>query len=68
MPTPNPTPASNVVKMQPKQPFRRHQCDPGQCAYCDIERARGNTFHPPHDASSRCESGKHAHCSCDTCF
>lgn len=23
---------------------------------------------PPHDASERCESGKHTHCSCDQCF
>lgn len=23
---------------------------------------------PNHDASPRCESGGHEHCSCDTCF
>jgi len=23
---------------------------------------------PSHKASRRCESGKHAHCTCDTCF
>jgi len=23
---------------------------------------------PPHDASSRCESGRRPHCSCDGCF
>lgn len=28
---------------------------------CDI-------FAPRHKASDRCQSGKHAHCSCDTCF
>ena len=27
-----------------------------------------NIFAPRHKASSRCESGKHAHCTCDTCF
>ena len=32
------------------------------------EREAGNTFHPSHDASDRCCSGKHVHCSCDTCF
>lgn len=45
---------------------RRHKLEPGECAYCD--RERNNSFHPSHDASDRCESGKHAHCTCDTCF
>ena len=44
---------------------RRHKLPPGECNYCDGEKG---TFHPPHDASERCESGMHAHCSCDTCF
>lgn len=47
---------------------RRHQVDEGACAYCDRERQAGSTFHPSHDASDRCESGKRPHCSCDTCF
>lgn len=47
---------------------RRHKLEPGQCAYCDRERAANNDFHPSHDASERCESGKHSHCSCDACF
>lgn len=46
----------------------RHKVPEGECAYCDRERAAGNDFHPAHDASPRCESGKRAHCSCDTCF
>ena len=25
-------------------------------------------FAPRHKASSRCQSGKHPHCTCDTCF
>ncbi len=25
-------------------------------------------FAPRHKASSRCESGKYPHCTCDTCF
>lgn len=25
-------------------------------------------FAPRHKASNRCESGKHPHCTCDTCF
>ena len=47
---------------------RRHQLPQDECAYCDREREAGNTFHPSHDASDRCCSGKHVHCSCDTCF
>ncbi len=55
---PRPVPPSISV-------VRRHKLPPGECKYCDEEEGH---FHPPHDASSRCESGKHAHCSCDTCF
>lgn len=40
----------------------------GECAYCDSLRATGETFHPRHDASARCESGGRNHCTCDTCF
>jgi hypothetical protein len=36
------------------------------CPYCKAEGM--NFFHPPHDASERCESGKRNHCSCDLCF
>jgi len=25
-------------------------------------------FAPRHKASDKCKSGKHTHCSCDTCF
>ena len=28
----------------------------------------GQIFAPRHQASRRCESGKRAHCTCDTCF
>lgn len=49
-------------------PTRRHKAEPGECKYCDDEREAGNSFHPPHDASARCESGGHSHCSCGTCF
>lgn len=47
---------------------RRHQVDDGACPYCDREKAAGNTFHPSHDASENCQSGKYSHCSCGTCF
>ncbi len=47
---------------------RRHRMPEGECAYCDAERAKNNEHHPSHDASSRCESGKHEHCTCDCCW
>lgn len=34
------------------------------CSFCLAHDGEG----PPHSASSRCESGKHNHCSCDVCF
>lgn len=55
-------------KVTPPRRFRRSKLDAWQCVYCDRERQAGNDFHPPHDASLNCESGKHNHCSCDTCF
>lgn len=38
--------------------FYREQWEPG----------RPSWFGPPHKASPHCESGRYAHCSCDTCF
>jgi hypothetical protein len=49
---------------QPK--LRLRKAPHGECDCCNKEGL--NFFHPPHDASERCESGKHPHCSCDTCF
>lgn len=49
-------------------PRRRHKLELGQCVYCDREREQNNNFHPYHDASDHCKSGKHPHCTCDTCF
>ena len=40
----------------------------GECSYCDNERAKGNTFFPPHTARWRCRSGRYNHCTCDGCF
>lgn len=40
----------------------------GECTYCDRLREEGKTFHPSHRASTRCQSGGHNHCTCDTCF
>lgn len=35
------------------------------CKTCQDPSQRGG---PSHEPSSRCESGKRPHCSCDTCF
>lgn len=45
---------------------RRWKLPPGECKTCD--EWRDEKFHPAHDASPRCQSGKHSHCTCDTCF
>jgi len=50
-----------------KQPSR-HLAPEGECSECDRYRANGISFHPSHTASSSCESGKRAHCTCDACF
>lgn len=47
---------------------RRHRAIPGECVFCDHERDVGNSFHPSHDPSEFCESGRHPHCTCDVCF
>lgn len=31
-------------------------------------RMPSEVFAPGHRASQRCQSGKHPHCTCDTCF
>jgi len=52
---------------------REGDLDP-MCAMCRDEfYSRTDTmpcdvFAPRHKASSRCESGKRPHCTCDTCF
>lgn len=47
-----------------KEPQRRRQRISG-CTYCETVDDKGA---PPHDASPRCESGKHNHCTCDICW
>lgn len=50
------------------KPKRRSRAPEGECKYCDELRAKDVHFAPPHDASPNCQSGKHNHCTCDTCF
>lgn len=51
---------------RPTDPRVRALLVPGMCTYCDAHRA--DAMMPPHDASFRCESGGHNHCTCDICF
>jgi hypothetical protein len=39
-----------------------------ECAFCQEMKAKGETFYPPHFASTRCASGGYPHCTCGTCF
>jgi hypothetical protein len=48
--------------------IRRVLAEPGECKYCDELRETKAQFFPYHDASMSCQSGRHSHCSCDTCF
>lgn len=57
-----------MTKANQPVPVRRHKAPLGECKFCDEMRGVATDFHPSHDASPRCESGKHAHCSCDICF
>ena len=46
---------------------RRYKAPVGECETCDKNGdAISNT--PFHDASARCESGKHNHCTCELCY
>jgi hypothetical protein len=59
-----------------QKPEHRFMLPPGECAYCDRERASAiaagrdptSVFMPSHDAMPHCRSGGHSHCTCDSCF
>lgn len=36
--------------------------------HCSVCEKYAGQFAPAHDASPRCQSGGHNHCSCDVCF
>jgi hypothetical protein len=60
--------ADNTMREPSTFQERRHKLPKGECPYCDREREAGNNFHPWHDASRYCKSGKRPHCTCDRCF
>lgn len=43
-------------------------CTICQDRYGTLPFVTPNVFGPTHKASSRCQSGKRPHCTCDTCF
>lgn len=45
----------------------RQRTDP-TCPTCTEIISTNTTHFPWHDASTRCQSGRHAHCTCDICF
>lgn len=49
-----------------KAAIEAYRRPPGECSYCDEHR--NDSMMPSHTASSRCESGKRPHCTCDTCY
>lgn len=49
-----------------KAALEAYRRPPGECSYCDAHR--NDSMMPSHTASARCESGKRAHCTCDTCY
>lgn len=55
-----------VVRYGGLTPRRRHKVD--DCPTCWEYSKDGNQHFPSHDASPRCESGRHNHCTCDTCW
>jgi len=38
-----------------------------ECSFCQ-QAGRPGGYFPAHTAMPRCKSGRHNHCSCDTCF
>ena len=55
--------AERPARVEAAHAYRRPH---GECAYCDDYG--DDPMMPSHDASPRCESGRHPHCTCDTCY
>lgn len=67
---PIPRPATPIETDEKGEKFERidHTRYYVACSFCQRMKEGGTSFFPNHHASSRCESGKHNHCSCDSCF
>jgi hypothetical protein len=65
----------SIIERQRAQQIERMTAsgaiDP-ECEYCQKNimayEAPASVMAPRHNASPRCESGGHPHCTCDTCF
>lgn len=56
--------ALKSVTEEAKAKFGNNKAHP-DCDYCLTVSVFGG---PSHEASPRCRSGRHDHCTCDTCF
>lgn len=57
--------------MQTDQPSNEqyiYMAAEGECVACDRARATNDQMMPSHTASTRCESGRRSHCTCDRCY
>lgn len=57
--------------MQTDQPSNEqyiYMAAEGECVACDHARATNDQMMPSHTASTRCESGRRSHCTCDRCY
>lgn len=57
---------TETKKKESPQQVRR-QSNP-LCAYCQKMAERQEKYFPKHDASDKCESGRHTHCTCEVCW
>ena len=58
--------ATMIIDDATKDAIKRYRRPRGECPYCDEHG--DSMMMPSHTPSSRCESGKHPHCTCDACF
>lgn len=56
---------SDAQRIERESKNQSRQLEENNCGYCRDNKGK---MHPPHNASSHCESGKKNHCSCDRCF
>lgn len=55
------------MRAEQKASAERQAARHPDCTMCATIAAEGG-LGPSHEASERCESGKRAHCTCDTCW
>lgn len=58
----------SLERLSQRPETQRRQRLRGNCPTCEKAKRNGHPFHPPHDPSPNCKSGKRPHCTCDACF